>query len=837
MAALVFGPHCRAAAAQDAFGPVRCTALREKLTQPRWLSLPESRLVVNPFEGQYLGHSSAGSTADGVLPLDLAYYTGAGPIVLPEFWSLQANVSPQAAKLYTPGLRLGLSDTPEWQTLGVTATFGQETVRVTSPGDFGALRRTVTVDLKKTPSLIVQTAPGSPAFDLKVNSGSQPVDTWLHPAERFGAATIDIAEATGWHGVKTFQVLLYVHKSNPVTFTRIQFFRLPASRTASRENIWMPHAIAAQAQVGEAAGKVSSVVTLPDTESVSERLHIGPQGPSSMILTGRFPGTIRWDAAQNTLLLQGNHLSAAICVSRKAEWQGIRPTALDWAVGEGRASSSASSGVWHLALTDLKPGDDLVIAACFAPSAARLTQVHDAVKPLANTASFNTALASSQVAWNRRLALVPRPRDFTAHVVEAKGVSAADVRRCYYRAWIFFFQDTLPPMPENGFLYPQVCTGKPSLWTDGAPGSEETAVWDGVVALQALALVAPNSSWKAAQGLLSQVGADGYLPGEMLPTVYAQTLWLLYRQTGDLNRLRIIYPALKRFLVWRIAHPYWVWPNKSRADVPPSSHKSNEFVLHEIVDLGYAIEIAQTLGQPGEAAFWQEQRRQAAADFLHWFRPDPSGPFYEDFDTGWNPAHAGADIPWTLKGLQMPMELLPLSDRRSMVDLFHKTFRQEIPFGIPQNRFGDLEPVILGLFQSGQAGDAEKMAEMALRDVTRAGEFSEDYTQAEPPEPNGVRPSAFGARLMIDSALWHNGVVLDQGYPVLLGMPNAAGVDNIPVHGAPMSIRFDNIKHTVTLRGPGLAHLHLPRGFRAETVDSEKVWIGPIAEGRQIPLF
>ena len=137
----------------------------------------------------------------------------------------------------------------------------------------------------------------------------------------------------------------------------------------------------------------------------------------------------------------------------------------------------------------------------------------------------------------------------------AKGVTAADVRRAYYRAWVFFWQDTLPPMPENGFPYPQVCTGKPSLWVDGGTHMEATALWDASAAMQALALVEPHPVWTAAQGVMSQVEADGYLNGEALPTIVSRTLWLLYQQTGDIAALRVTYPALRRFLVWKIANP------------------------------------------------------------------------------------------------------------------------------------------------------------------------------------------------------------------------------------------------------------------------------------------
>ena len=61
---------------------------------------------------------------------------------------------------------------------------------------------------------------------------------------------------------------------------------------------------------------------------------------------------------------------------------------------------------------------------------------------------------------------------------------------------------------------------------------------------------------------------------------------------------------------------------------------------------------------------------------------------------------------------------------------------------------------------------------------------------------------------MTDSVFWHNGVVLDQGLPVLMGMPGAAGVDGVPVQGQPLCF------------GQG----------------SHMDWTGPILAGQQIPL-
>lgn len=814
--------------------PPNCASLRETLTHPRWMSLPNSRLVINPFLGQYGRHDNgAGGAVDGFLPLNLAYYVGNGPVRLPAFWFFQPTASSATSGLVV-GPRLSLSDAAQWQTSGVSASFGNEAARVTPAGDYGAIVRTVTVDLDKTPDLFIATTPGSPSFDLKVNSGDQPVDTYLPQHEQFGGMSANVVTATGWHGTKTFKALLYaLGKNRPTTFTRVQFFRLPNSlASATSKSVWMPQVITKSASLSGADGRVYSAITMPDTDTVSQRLHIGPGGPSSIRLAGQFTGMIRWGAARKTLLLQGERFRALLCVSRRAQWLGVRPTQLDWAQGASGQGSDGSSGVWRMALDGIKPGDDIIISARFAPSLR--STANDAVRAQTTPAAFAAAVKRNEAAWNRRLARVPRPLDFTPRSVDAKHVTATDVRRSYYRAWVFFYANTLPPMPEKGFPYPQVCAGKPSLWTEGATYAPETALWDSLEAMQALALVDPQNTWAAAEGIMSQVGPDGYINGEALPTTFAQTIWLLYQQTGNLGKLRAIYPALKRYLLWKIANPRWIFPNRMEPSPDPNAPKDQEFVSLEIVDTEYAVKIAEALGRGNEVAFWRQAQQTEVSNYQRWFWPPPGGHVYRIYNSNTN--RSAPDNPWNLQGLQISQSLLPSEDSVSLVALYKKTMNSALPFLVPgRTRFGDLEPITLGLFRHGQAADAAQLSDACMRDVTRAGEFSEDYTQSDPPAAAGVRPSSFGAKLMTDSVFWHNGIVLDEGLPLLIGMPGAVGVDNIPVGGDVLNVHY--IGQTVTLSGTALRRLPLPHGFRAvRAPGGGTVWHGTIGVGEQIAL-
>jgi len=826
---LLASPHGpRAASEAGATGEINCRFLSETLDHPRWLCLPMSRLVVNPTYS-YSQTPPRTPLVGGAFPLDIAYYVGSQPARLPDFLSWQSA----GTKPVVFGQNLGLTSN-NWQPRGVTADFTGGQARLSPTGPYGSLDRAVTVDLDRTPNLLIQIPKCTGGWAIKANDGGEAVDIALVADTGMAGETMaDVRATTGWHGVKTFTLKLFATggPAKTLTCSRLQFLALPpASPPAARRFVWEPHRIVSPLTFGGSI-RAECTTALPDAQTVAQRLRIVQAESGRLRLTGRVgDGTVRWDAVRHALLLQGANYHAVLVLSRPARWLGVRPSALKWRMGRG---TPGARGVWALGLDGLRTGEEVVVAARFAPTAVGWETTRAGAQAQATPAAFAAALTRQEALWDKRLASVPRPLDFTPRSVDAKGVTAADVRRSYGRAWVFFFADTLPPMPENGFPYPQVCAGKPSLWTNGAPHSEETAAWDSVVAMQALALTEPSTSWEAAQGILSQIGPDGYLAGEALPGGFAQTFWLLNRQTGDLARLRRVYPNWKRYMLWKIAHPRWVNPNRSRADVKPSMQKDNEYVVHEIVDMGYAVKIANALGMPEEAAFWQGQRRQAIADYQRWFLP-PGDAVYRIYTSETD--RGGRDLSWGVKGLQFASDLLPLPARDTLLAVFRRNFSLKRPFGISQNRFGDIEPITLGLFRSGQVSYARQMADLALRDVTRAGDFSEDYSQGSPPVPSGVRPSSFGARLMTDGVLWHNGVVLDEGLPVLLGMPGAVGVDNIPVHGNPISVRFNQSAHTVTLRGPGLACLRLPTGFRASVSNGEARWTGPISEGGEVGL-
>lgn len=812
---------------------IRSASLGETVSRPRWLSLPESRLVVNPRMGGYEQDPPVSPGAEIPLSLDLAYYVGEEPVRLPGLWSWQRQAAGTRLTGVRAGARLRFSatDMSGWQANGVAPQVTGDRMRlaVTAPS-YGSLTRTVTVNLDDTPTLAVQVAGGTGGWAVKVNAGDQAVDTPLiRDTRRTGTLEADIPSATGWRGTKTFKIVLFAigGAGRSVTFSGLQFFGRPdVLQSGPGETVWFPHQIVTRAASVDGGVRVEGTTCLPDGATVAQRLRV-LGGGQSLRLTGQFTGgAVQWDSARHVIVLQGSRFQAVVTLNRAARWLGVRPSSLDWLAGE--TSRASASGVWALALDGLKPGDEVIVTARFSPSR------RDSMVPAATGPQFAAALRRREADWDRRLAAVPRPQDFTPRAVSPQGVTAADVRRTYYRAWVFLLSDTLPPMPENGFPYPQCACGKPSLWNEGAPHARPSAQWESFLAMQSLALVDPRTARAAYAGLMSLVGPDGSLNGEGLPSCHVLTAWEIYEQTGDSAWLRRVYPALKRLLLWKISDPRWIYKGSTA-----SGQKDQQFVYHALLDIGCAGRIAQALAMPGEAEFWQAPRRTLAQGFHRWFFDTPGAANYRIYDaqTG---ARSGGGNAWNLSALCLPADILTGAERDSLLASLRSKLRPDVPFLIPGlSRFADYEDAWKGLFQDGQLAEATQLADAAMRDVTRAGEFSEVYRQEAVPEPDGVRPSVFGARHAIDGVLWHNGVVYDEGLPVLLGTPQAGGVTNLRVQGLPIRVEFTPAGGSirVTLAGPGLRSLRLPTGFQVSRPgDHALFWRGSVALGARAAL-
>ena len=205
---------------------------------------------------------------------------------------------------------------------------------------------------------------------------------------------------------------------------------------------------------------------------------------------------------------------------------------------------------WTAKAPELKPGHAVVLASI--GLATKMEGSEKAIERAKNALLNKPAskwLAERKQSWDHLLAKVPHPEKFG--LGSSSGVTPEMHRQWYYGAWTFLLSQLLAPFPENNYPYFSIAEGKPSLWAEGDPAAPPQCSWTCFMVCGVLADIMPEKAWSIYEGVMSRVNEEGILLGECLPSRKAQGGWDLYRATGDRERLSRVYPAIKRYLIWR----------------------------------------------------------------------------------------------------------------------------------------------------------------------------------------------------------------------------------------------------------------------------------------------
>jgi hypothetical protein len=170
------------------------------------------------------------------------------------------------------------------------------------------------------------------------------------------------------------------------------------------------------------------------------------------------------------------------------------------------------------------------------------------------------------------------------------------------------------------------------------------------------------------------------------------------------------------------------------------------------------------MGDRSEEDAWNQRRQAVYQDALRWFwAADGSGP-YQYYQGGTRQA---GNSTWALS--VVAVDLLSGGQLQGVLGQIRAAFDPALPFGgMRYPKYPEMSLLVYGLLDRGQHELAIALAQACVRDVVRAGTFSEYYSVDSPgaPQPQGVRPSCFGACMAIDFTLILNGVRGDQGAPV-----------------------------------------------------------------------
>lgn len=400
-------------------------------------------------------------------------------------------------------------------------------------------------------------------------------------------------------------------------------------------------------------------------------------------------------------------------------------------------------------------------------------------------------IAAAKAYMDTQLRKVPKPSVWGFSTINDYGVSALQHRNSYYKAWVSHLQNLMKALPENGayFPYPQVMTGKSSLWSFGEPHNPGSAQWESLFGYQLLSYIMPVEAWDAYLGMMSLVDVDGMLAGESLPTRKAQTAWVLYKNTNDLAKLSTVYPSIKRHLDWAEDHPYWYMEGVHT----PTTSRDLDFVASWLFDIEYAILIANELAITADIAMWESKKATMLIHMEDWFFSEPNQ-IYQYYDTVTGPVSIGADY---IKISTLAVDDLSSAQLSALRDIFmsvHDTSKQMSRFGAM--KYPNTSLAIYGLLDHGGHKQAKEYIEANVRDIIRAGEFAEMLlpSSATKPSTGGVRPSLFMASALIEFTWLLNGVRIDSGSPTSFAFNTSSFVEPNVLNAVPTIEDFIDIK-------------------------------------------
>ncbi|MGC4897147.1 hypothetical protein [Micromonospora sp. DT31] len=688
--------------------------------------------------------------------------------------------------------------------------------------NWGAITRKITVNLDRHPILRLAVPIGGHGWGLKVNGGTD-VDTIVQPTTtRSGTYSYDLAAVTGWSGVRTFDIKIFVVGYD----SRIQLDDIKLTgrgtrpwlrTTQSTTTSWAPHQLTFDGRYADGM-RIAGRDVFHDVNSVGRSATVsGGTTGQPVQVSGAFQGVPSWDATRRVLTFAnpGYYYSVALPAAvgvpgfygdREAVLENGPVNGLTYAATWGRGYWSAPAA----APTGTSTRLDLGVG--FASQSEGAATAANRALAAATPTAVEADPAARAAQWDTLLTRVPHPTTFDVQAVPNGGVDAATVRRAYYRAWVFLQGNALPPQPHTGYPYVQYPVGKAAMYPHGPDGAKAVASWDSVMNMQMMAYVDPASAWNAFRGLLSLVGTTGQLGGESLPAREAQTAWILYSITGDLAQLRAVYPSLRRLLNWKEQNPQWT--------PMPAGHEDKAmdiaFVGSHLVDVTYAKRIAQVLGNAADVTYWQQRYDIAHQNFLFWFWASPTAQPVKAYFPNRTTKRVGGTTVAITSALAVPT--LSGAHLASMLALFERYYDPALPFAgfgkvtAPEVsnidvRHGITSYTIYGLLAHGRPEQARVFSNAILRDVVKVGMFSERYewTESGGPYATGQRPSIFGAASVIDAVWLNNGVRSDRGLPAAVSFGDRpGGIEGLGIRGLSLNVALDPASQRAVLTGTAL---------------------------------
>lgn len=526
----------------------------------------------------------------------------------------------------------------------------------------------------------------------------------------------------------------------------------------SASTTWYPYKIGFAATYNAPAATVSGSDFFTDKNTVIRQLRVDADGPVDVTLSGTIPSgeTASWDAANKALVFSGSRWGYTMTFGQGtgADAQSSTPVRLDEA-------ATISGNTWTL-VKRFNSGGDLFVSTGFSvapdPGSVALARSQHGL-----SAPIGPQLTAQKTATDTLLRSVPAPQTFEIAGVNTVGtagasVSAAQQRAVYYRAWAFLVQQLVEKFTADGYDFPQISCGKPVLvnFNPTYPPLATTCPWDSLFGMQLLAFVPQQAdgAFTSLEGLLGKVIQNGSFTGEQLPSRMAQTAWILYKRTGDLDRLTRIYPLLRSFLFFMEDNPHWNLGGN------PADEKDLEFVSSWLYDVEFAKKIAAAVGQSGDVTMWQQHASTQMTNLREWFFDEPDAIYQFLFTSTGEHFSPGrpANIPNAIiSALAVPNLPQDIADRLTRYFLNRFDSPKGV-VGLDTTKYPNTSFIARGLAAKAPGPYAHQFVNAGIRDAVFPNNFGENLVTGDGlARVDGIAASIFSAAQVIDFTLLNNG--------------------------------------------------------------------------------
>jgi len=784
--------------------------------QSRSISIPFSRLMINPFSF----YGSSGSTTQSQfsnapsLPLNLGYLSTEK--INSRRMNAVMEVFQYKPEIETPEIDItwtgDVTSTSNWSTDTQTSFNVVDQGLKFSVNDgaspvYKFLRPTsrISIDFDKLQILTINIPEAGGNWALKINNSHGEEFVLKPDGPDSGQFEFDIKTITGWTGTQQVYIDLWaIGIGSYFILSDIKVLSpsssaMPCVEATDYSTAWQANELPFQANY-EFIVSLDGTDFFYDKNTIIRKIHFNSDDTEnpSFIICGYYSGN---DVKLTDDILYVDNgtfkyaIKSTVLTNTSIKFYKSRLELLGQANG---TSTPSSNGYWAVQFKlDSLQNNELNTAIAF--SYKNDNEDDDVLTNRVQTPFYSDNIEQQYNAqkeyWNNFYSKVPLPSNFGIESVDAKGVTAEQIRNIYYKAWVHIAQNVLEADPVN-YNYPQIVTGKPSMWDEGAEQAPYSATWESFFGMQFYAFIDPQTSWDAFEGIMSLVDETGMIAGESLPSRKAQTAWILYEITKDKTRLAQVYDALERYLNWRLQYPHWIYAGNPDMAHPDPAKKDADFAFSAIIDIDYMIKISEVVQDEFVAYEWEDKKMDFFDDCLSWFwvTPDSRPVQYYNTETG---DRAYGNLYWVTKGLHVDLLKNKTDYLNSMYSAFSSNFNPDYNFGgisLGYPKYPDMGYTLYGLIDNSKIENATNLIDIGIRDIVRSGNWlAESYEISSNwgnPYPTGVRPSTFGAAMIIDFVMIKNGFRYDFGTPYIQNLFNGAR----SLKGIRISNRFLNIE-------------------------------------------